>query len=428
MSSKFRNNLFFIQTKLFGVLIVHLFVVFGVFSQKKENLDKDIMELGVKLTALTPEPNRYFNDLIHPCVRYLERGFAGHKWWMIATPYRGYDASIENPILFYGLGESDSEPPTEWIHTTVVEETPKNGGYNSDPCLFFDDDNGLWIFWRANFTKELQDNKCARATLGVYTKDGYNFYNRKIFAKEILSNEDREMCPIVVKFDDKILMYACHHQFTPERIPIGLTIWELGDNNLRDSVFKIKSEVKPVYKKGFDFWHFDVFKYKEKYYCVVTPEKADEVLLGRSDDGVNFYFWDTPLISTIGSGRTYFYKPSAMVLNGVFYLWTSVREIGITPVTNRLWMSQMEMDVLLKKIDVLDQEADSPSDKNISIRNITNGIEINNQEIDLEISIFSMTGSEVLNAKLNIGVNKFRIRKGIYILVTKDFKQKIIVF
>lgn len=420
------HNLFFTLSRFF-LIAINLLISVCISSGNLKSMNVDVMQLGYQLIAPTPQPEIYFDDLIHPCVRYIEKGFAGHKWWMIATPYRGYDVSIENPILFYGVNESDTEPPIKWIPTAVVEDTPKNGGYNSDPCLFFDDDNGLWIFWRANFTKELQNNKCARATLGVYTKDGYNFYNRKIFAKETLSNEDREMCPIVVQFDDKILMYACHHQFTPDRIPIGLTIWEIGDNNLKDSVFNIKSEVKPFYKKGFDFWHFDVFKYKEEYYCVATPEKADEVLLGRSVDGVNFYFWDTPLISTIGTGRSYFYKPSAMVFNGVFYLWTPVREIGIKPDTNRLWMSQMNMDLLLEILNQTNSKIEIFKINNFKIINIFDGIEIDNNEREYNINIISVTGNTIYNCILKTGINRFKLSKGIYIISSEKAKQKFIV-
>ena len=40
-----------------------------------------------------------------------------------------------------------------------------------------------------------------------------------------------------------------------------------------------------------------------------------------------------------------------MVLNGVFYLWCPVAEQGILPRTSRIWMSQINFEDLIKKLD-----------------------------------------------------------------------------
>ena len=341
----------------FNIVELTICIFLILFSSNCKNTDtlapikEDAMHLGYKLNAPTPQPEKYFDDLIHPCVRYVENGFAGHKWWMVATPYRGSDADIENPILYYGDSEDESIPPINWKATKIVEETPKRGGYNSDPCIYFDDENGLWVFWRANLTSETMRNNCTRATIGAYTKDGINFTDRKIFAKEVSITEDHEMCPIVMDFNNDIRLYGCNHRFSPDRIPIGLSIWEIKDKNLKVNGFTKIKDVVPKFKTGFDFWHFDIFEHNDVYYCVVTPEIADQILLGRSDDGENFTFWDTPLLSALGTGRTYFYKPSAMVLNGVFYLWCPVAEQGILPRTSRIWMSQINFEDLIKKLD-----------------------------------------------------------------------------
>ncbi|MBP2283130.1 hypothetical protein H4V97_001448 [Flavobacterium sp. CG_23.5] len=309
----------------------------------------DAMKLGVKVSAPTPQPEKYFDDLIHPCVRFIPKGFAGHKWWMIASPYRGYDSSIENPILYYGDSTDESVVPTNWIASGVMEETPKKG-YNSDPSLYYDG-KGLWVFWRENYTPSCSANKMARGTFGKYSIDGTTFTEKKFFAGEKSSTEDSEMCPIIASVNGQVKLYGDHHLFTPNRIPLGLSIWDLPDNDLFKNKFVKTLDVLPKYKSGFDFWHFDFFEYNNKYYCVVSPESANEILLGRSDDGINYVFWDTPLLSNTGTGRTYFYKPTALVYQGIFYLWNPVAEIGATPATSRIWISQVNFAALIRFLD-----------------------------------------------------------------------------
>jgi len=308
------------------------------------------MKLGSRLHAPTPEPETYKNDLIHPCVRYIHGGFAGYRWWMVATPFLMKNAALENPILYYGNSENE-QPPLDWTATAIVEGTPLPKGYNSDPCLYVDG-NGMWVFWRANWTVECEQNECVRAVIGLFTTDGYHFGNRKIFAKETLPNIDHIMCPVVAKYNGNITMYTCNHEFIPNRIPLGISIW--GSNNtINDLGFVKTKEVLPKYYEGFDFWHFDVFEHNNKLYCVVSPESGAEILLGRSDDGEHFTFWNTPLLSAKGTGRFYFYKPSALVLNETLYLWHPLYEFGIGRLTSRLWMSEMNFESVIHKLETV---------------------------------------------------------------------------
>ena len=56
---------------------------------------------------------KYLNDNIHPCIRYVPDGFAGHKWWMVTTPILG-GSSTENPILYWGDSREGELPPLTW--------------------------------------------------------------------------------------------------------------------------------------------------------------------------------------------------------------------------------------------------------------------------------------------------------------------------
>lgn len=304
------------------------------------------IKIGVQLNINTPFSNKYYDDFIHPCVRYIKEGFAGHQWWLVATPYYNNNNKLENPILLCGDSNPDGTPPNKWTFVKLIEDTPSKG-YNSDPCLFFN--NGyLWIFWRENWTPFCTNNGSIRATVGVYTLDAKSFSEKRIFAKEISATIDSEMCPIVINHNGETKLYATYYQFEPERKNLGLAIWKL-INKIETGVFSIEQRIQPL-KTNIDFWHFDIFEFKNVYYCVYTSEEASQIILGRSTDGTNFKFFKTPLISEKISRKKYFYKPSAMVLNGEFYLWYPCMESGSVK-TSKLWMSHAPFDQLIKALE-----------------------------------------------------------------------------
>lgn len=305
--------------------------------------NKNAMQLGVEVLGWTPNPEKYKDDNIHPCVRYISTGFAGHKWWMVTTPYFGADATIENPILYWGDSRTGELPPLTWSGGTIVQDTPTSG-YNSDACIFYDG-VGLWVLWRENFTP---DANATRSTFGKYTTDGITFTEKKLFAPLgfdlVGKTGDAEMCPIVVNFDGATKLFGCHYEFTPNRHPYGLAIWDIAANDMVNNQFTLTKTVGQLYKEGFNFWHFDLFKEEANYYCVVTPESGNEILLGVSTDCENFKFWGVPLLSNEIAGASYLYKPTAMVHQGVLYVWHPVKIDG----RSRIFMTQKPFTDVLK--------------------------------------------------------------------------------
>lgn len=311
------------------------------------NINKDIMTLGVPVLDWTPNPEFYENDNIHPSVIYVEGGLNGFEWWMATTPIKG-GATVENPILYWGKSREGNLPPLTWLGGIVVEETPPSG-FNSDPCLYYDG-TGIWVFWREFNTPFVLEHG-RRATVGRYTTNGTTFTDKKLFAPngfdEGEKNGDGEMCPIVVKFDGEIRLYASYYEYDPIRQPHGLAIWNIDSNDLVNNTFTLSKVVGLDYPKGFDFWHFDLFEHNSKFYCVATPEAGHIILMAESDDGENFKFWDTPLLSKYRAGSYYMYKPTAMVHQGIFYLWHPSK-VGDQ---NVIYMSEMPFDKLINSLN-----------------------------------------------------------------------------
>jgi hypothetical protein len=322
--------LLFIITILFLFVIVYFFLFYP----------KQTMPVGIPVEITTPDYERYRNDCLHPCVRFIPSGFVGYNWWMVQSPYYRRDSKLENPILYYS---KDKIFPLTWECLGVIKDTPLTG-FNSDPTLFYED-NKLWIFWREYLTPLCKDLQVSKATVGFSTFDGINFSTLQVYLTEKETDIDREQCPILIKRDDKYLFYAVHYQHKPIRKNIGLAIWE--GTSLEKPDFKLKETVKidPVYtvdkfkqmKIGkhlifipkplkHDVWHFDLFEYKNRLYMFSVAEWGDNIMMSVSEDFINFKTVRKPLINAHYSEKFYgrrqgFYKPTGYIVNDTLYLY-----------------------------------------------------------------------------------------------------------
>lgn len=301
------------------------------------------MNRGVKVLDWTPDASTYHNDNIHPCVRYIP-GFAGHDWWMVTTPYYNTDSSIENPILYYGDSGANGTPPTSWQGGTVVEPTPSNG-YNSDGNLFYDGTK-LWVIWRENYTADCTAHNVDRGVFARYTTNGTTFSEKIYLCGNDFSHTgktgDTIMCPCVFTIESSIKMLASYYEFSPVKQSYGFSEWA-ASGVLGNNAFTHNHNVGILHDNDFNFWHFDIFAYNGKYYCVASPESGEAIYMGVSNDGINYTFWGTPLISMNLYGDYYFYKPSALVKDGVLYLWHPVKNAGVSSI----WMDSRSMAEVL---------------------------------------------------------------------------------
>lgn len=317
------------------------------------NVNKNIMELGVSVLDWTPEPEKYLNDNIHPCVRYIEGGLNGFEWWMVTTPYPAGVNAVEDPILYWGKSRDGNLPPLTWQGGKILATAP-SGGYNSDPHLYFDVD-GLWVFWREYKDSHIIDYGGAWATFGVHTSDGVTFTDKKFFASGGFDIEgkigDAEMCPVVINVNGDVRLYGAYNEFAPNRVSYGLGIWDIENNDLHNNTFTLTKKVGLLHKEKFHFWHFDIFEHDSKFYCVVSPESGVEILIGVSEDSENFKFWSTPLLSNSISGTFYLYRPTALVHQGILYMWHPNRVQEGDKWINKIYMSQRPFNDVLDDLD-----------------------------------------------------------------------------
>ncbi|GEM_PF-889112 len=282
-------------------------------------------ELNVDNIALNKINTGYGDWFVHPCVRYIEEGFAGHKWWMVVTPYPYGNSKYENPVLYYGNGNS-SDVPDNWTMVGIVQDTHPEGGYNADGNLYFDGER-LWIIWKENDTNNTCLESGNRTIMGCYY-DGKSFSKPQVF---VHNPNDKSMyiaAPVLCKIDGELKMLGVYSPVIGDNCkgalkkPREIAVFRLDENNFNNLPLKFEKIAKQEYRAGFDFWHIDCFEAQNKHYCLVTPERGQEILMGESVDGLSYKFFDIPLLHENGRQRIpYMYKPSGVVIGDKFHLF-----------------------------------------------------------------------------------------------------------
>lgn len=309
-------------------------------------------ELNVDSSTLNKINPHYGDWFVHPCVRYIEEGFAGHKWWMVVTPYPNGNSKYENPVLYYGEGETD-EPPIRWTMVSVVQDTHPEGGYNADGNILYMDGK-LWIIWKENDTNNTLKESGNRVIMGCYY-DGSSFSKPQLFAH---NPDDKSMylaAPVLYETARGLKMLGVYSPVMGDNIsgkekkPRGIAVFGVKGNAIMNTPFVFESIAPQKYYNGFDFWHIDCFAGNGRHYCLVTPESGNEILLGESVDGLSYHFFDTPLLHANGRDRvTYMYKPSGVLIGNRFYLFYPHRLKGGKV---HIFCTSVEFDKLLKSLE-----------------------------------------------------------------------------
>ena len=337
---------------------------------------KGIMKPGMLVDV---EPYRFdtnFGDIVHPCVRYIQEGFEGYKWWMIYTPYYGADSKLENPILCYSESKLNI-PPVKWNFYMEIQKQPEFG-YNSDPNLLYEH-GSLYVFWRENNTNNTKVDNVFRATYGGYVKQRklYKFKNPILFSKD--EEHDNETCPTFIvndcssyrayamdlrfhlkyikklpKFTRKIINFILQILKVigvySQQKSYGISIWE--SKRINDT-FTYKRTVK-IRKCNMLYrpWHMDFFKYENVIYSIIQTNQCNaDIVLAKSENGIDFTIFTNPLITNETIQKKGIYKPTAGVTSdNLFYLYYTAQDPNNRKL-NKLYLTTMNFNELKEKLE-----------------------------------------------------------------------------
>ena len=363
-----------IQSKLMKLYIRKSLIVFVVIILATTfcylYYPQQMMPVGCNVYVETPEPQKYRNDCLHPCIRYDS---IRNEYHMAQSPYYGGNIELENP-MYYRSGDY-----MRWSNGVVLAETPESG-YNSDPCIMLLDDTIIYT-WRECNTPLCDSLGCINATVGGFLKDG-KLTEKRVMAVNYASHYDLELCPII--FDGgvqcldnrygRMVMYAAWYQYQPKRLNKGVALWSaksvdeldfcLIDTMTFASIYtadkwkRLNVMGRMLYlpkSQKHKLWHFDLFEYNGKLYMVSVAEQGDNIMLSVTEDGLRFKTFRKPLINNhymenYTGYRQYYYKPTAFVKNDSLFLFYTANAKD-DPCRNQLFVTRESMIEVIKQID-----------------------------------------------------------------------------
>ena len=342
-------------------------IKYKVFGRSLEGL----MARGDLCHVEDPTFEQTHGDILHPCIRFVENGFEGHTWWMTYTPC--YDTSaLENPVLCYADGPGD-KPPKNWRYYCSIVGSPETG-YNSDPTLLFRDGK-CFVHWREYHTPRTKKLGCYEATFGGVVENRAVRFNEVPQLMEGMENHDREISPTFISLGGEPSAYAVHISWDKNppsgiqrlvgKIPAffrrhglylkkkcrGVAVWD-GPSVTGQFTYSKTISFKNV-NCLYDPWHMDLFAAPDKlgtqrlYAVVLSNDYEGDLCLARNDNGELFRFFKRPLLTPQTAGGNGIYKPTAVVADGMFHLFYTVRSptdrrLNMLYVTSERWLDLLD--------------------------------------------------------------------------------------
>jgi len=339
-----------------------------------------IMSSGSPCHVEDPTIETTHGDVVHPCVRFIEDGFEGHQWWLVYTPLYAGDDSLENPRLFYSDAKV-GQIPTEWKFYCMIKDCPRYG-YNSDPTMLFKDEK-LYVFWRECDTPTTKKQGCSHATMGCSVKNHTVTYFTTPLMTEGNPSDDKEVCPTFISTIETLKAYAMHLHtpvpkiinFLPSKVGSfiyrhhllaiaeglglydsaksrGVAVWE-GLSFEKSFHYKKTAKFKNV-SSLYQPWHMDIFigmmNGKEMLFAIIQSSiKFADICLAWSEDGENFRFFNKPLITSRNIKMDGLYKPTALVVGDIFFLFYTARDNNDHHL-NKLFVTSMKWSSLLQQL------------------------------------------------------------------------------
>jgi hypothetical protein len=334
---------------------------------------KAVMEVGkpCHISEFEFEINK--GDIVHPCIRYTERAFKGHNWWLIYTPYYNANSDVENPILCYGISDAN-ETPIKWKVYSQIVGKPKSG-YNSDPTMFFMNDK-LYVFWRENSTPRTINDNIERATYGCIISEKDRFEIKYPILCEENAFTDKEVSPTLLKVKDSYIGYAMHLRFSNPKFRFrnkivnstlkkilwlmgileiyndkkcyGISIWK--SNSINQTFKYIKTTKIKNCNSLYRPWHMDIFEYNNKFYAVIQTNQTNaDICLAVSEDYETFTMYSTPLITNKSIDKIGIYKPTAFVYDDYFYLYYTAQDVDNRSL-NKMYRTSINFQELINKL------------------------------------------------------------------------------
>lgn len=297
-----------------------------------------------------PVPAGYSQSQTHPSILYFPNKWHGYTHVLATTPYPKADIRCENPCLYYA---ADENSPTVFIpnqNNPIVPPPLEKTAFNSDPCLYFENNRLYLLNRRCEQTPNLREIEVC------YSDDGKNFSKPETIITESANNKEL-LSPSIIKYDNTKRIYFLNGdsgirkngKCTGIDIYEG-TSFEKADFKHINTGYFLNSE-----ETGIEPWHFDLFQHNNKLYMVLCGRnkhqkgirKQMNTYLAVSDDYRNFFIFETPLVKLLKTYRPTAYLDEKKVLHLFFSI---VGRVAFDKSDRTIALTSFDFEDLLKKI------------------------------------------------------------------------------
>ena len=250
---------------------------------------------------------------VHPSILKFGTKINNYSYIIALTPYPGSDASYENPSIVFS---NDLINYTEDGVSNPLA-LPPSGGHLADPDLAYDPVNDRLLLYYISRVYSTND-----VWLHIQSSaDGVNW--------QVVADIDVTTCgsPAVIydRSDGKFKMWYVEYNFsTYEKTLYYLESPDGVNWNFSNKI--LVNYNKPYYNGAYyNVWHLSVQKVGNEYWMIAAANPVGtqsgappiHLFFGRSTDGINWTFYDTPILDTASSLATdRLYRADFLVENG----------------------------------------------------------------------------------------------------------------
>lgn len=263
-------------------------------------------------------------ETVHPSVVYVEKGWRGHRYWMLVTGYGNSDSSLENPHLLASHDGQDWFDP-EGLQNPIKATPP--GGWNSDTDLVLVDDV-MYCFYRSTLGTATAPT---RDTIYLQTTSDAKSFTEEQVVIESPVGEREFVSPTVVHDEatDTWRMWVVNSVPDPREV----ILFESSSPSGPWAEIGVTEGLTAPLDSGQDLWHIEVRDNGGEYTAMYSDSPAGVSSYGSlwratSADGLS---WEADpmavLMGLSGSWDQGIYRSSAVpaVVDGKlgYYLWYS---------------------------------------------------------------------------------------------------------
>ena len=296
-----------------------------------------------------PMPTGYLQSQTHPSILYFPNKWNGYSHILATTPYPKANSRYENPCLYYAF---DEEIPTVFIpnpNNPIIPPPREKTAFNSDPCLYFENDRLYLLNRRCERTPGLREIEV------YYSDDGNNFSQLATVITEDAGNREL-LSPSIIQYANTKRIYFLNGDagIGKNGKCKGIDIYEGTSFEKTDFTHVKTGQFINSEETGIEPWHFDLLQFENKLYMIFCGRNRHQkgirnhmnTYLAVSEDYQNFYIFTTPLVKLLKTYRPTAYVDSKKILHLYFSV---VGEVAKDKSDRAIALANFDFQDLLKK-------------------------------------------------------------------------------